>query len=97
MQHVVIDHLVFVLDQNFSLLVKGLEQLVPECGYHEELLQHGNHVAYVTQVSDSHMLVSLPDLVLWCMTEIYRSWYVFQKRPQMFLQKLRHIRWVKLA
>lgn len=44
-EQVIINDFTLVLDFVFRAQVYGFQQLVTELGYHEELLQHRDHVA----------------------------------------------------
>ena len=55
MEHVVIDHFVFMLYHlRFNTVVDGKE-VVPELWYQEELLHHAVHVADATEIPETHI------------------------------------------
>jgi hypothetical protein len=50
-EQVIIDHLVFILDNFLIFCVDGFQNIIPKLRYHKELLHHANHVADGSQIS----------------------------------------------
>ena len=57
-KHVVVDCLVTIVFELFFYTVVNAEQVVAECGNHEELLHHAVHVADAAQVAKADALLA---------------------------------------
>ena len=55
MQHVVIDHFVFMLNQLFLNAIVNGKEIVSELWYHEDLLHHAVHVADAAEIPETHI------------------------------------------
>ena len=90
-QHVVIYLTIFILFYFGCTAIDYLQKTVAEGWNHEELLQHGDHVAHITKVFYSYLFIGTANPVRWLMAPGVGTRDTFNHRLEHVFEEVYHI------